>query len=169
MKKYTIIFAFLFALNIVTAQDLFSASRSNNIAEIEQLIADGNDVNEANERGFTPLILAVYNNNKEAAKVLLAKGANPQDKSGNTALMGASFRGFSEIATLLIENKTDINQINFSGASALIFAATFGQNEIAKQLITNGADLTLSDSRGKTAKDHAIMQDNKEMISLLSQ
>ena len=166
MKKYTIIFAFLFALNIVTAQDLFSASRSNNTTEIEQLIADGNDVNEANERGFTPLILAVYNNNKEAAKV-----ANPnvQVKSGNTALMGVSFRGFSEIATLLIENKTDINQVNFSGASALIFAATFGQNEIAKQLITNGADLTLSDSRGKMAKDHAIMQDNKEMITLLSQ
>ena len=82
--------------------------------------------------------------------------------------MGAAFRGFPEMANLLIMNKADVNQVNFNGASALIFAVTFGQNEIAKKLIEAGADLNIKDHNGKTALDHAILQENKEMIELLS-
>ncbi|HAD80532.1 MAG TPA: hypothetical protein DCF99_15765, partial [Flavobacteriaceae bacterium] len=40
--------------------------------------------------------------------------------------------------------------------------------EIAKKLIEVGADLNIKDHNGKTALDHAILQENKEMIELLS-
>jgi ankyrin repeat protein len=36
-------------------------------------------------------------------------------------------------------------------------------------LLKNGADQSLKDSRGKTPLDHAILQENEEMIKLLQQ
>ena len=170
MKKIILTIALALAVNIVNAQDLFGAARENNITQIEQLINAGQDVNQANQRGFTPLILAVYSNNKEAVQLLLEKGANPnaQDLSGNNALMGAAFRGYPEMAEILIANKADVNQVNFNGASPLIFAVTFGQNDIAKILLDAKADTSIKDNSGKTAKDHALLQENKEMIELLS-
>ena len=115
MKKYIFLTLFLFSFSSIYAQDLFSAARENNVKQIEELISNGKHVDEANQRGFTPLILAIYNNSSDVAKVLLSKGANPnaQDLSGNNALMGAAFRGFPEMANLLIMNKADVNQVNF--------------------------------------------------------
>ena len=170
MKKLIYTFIFVLSLQVANAQDLFSDARATDTKQLEKLVADNQDVNAVNERGYTPLILAIYNNSADATKLLLSKGANPnaQDKSGNNALMGAAFRGYPEMAKILIDNKADVNQVNYSGASSLIFAVTFGQNDIAKQLISAGADLTIKDNSGKTAKDHAILQENKEMIVLLS-
>ena len=104
MKKLFLAFVFFLTTYTVIAQDLYTASRENDIALIEQLITKGADVNQANDRGFTPLILAVYNDNKEAVLSLLKNGANPnaQDKSGNNALMGAAFKGYQEMVDVLL-------------------------------------------------------------------
>ena len=62
MKKFLFTLVLALTIQIVNAQDLFSAARENNIAKIEQLITNGAEINAANERGYTPLILAAYNN-----------------------------------------------------------------------------------------------------------
>ena len=119
MKKLLLSILFSITVFSVQAQDLFNAARQNDTAQIEQLLENGADINQANERGFTPLILAVYANKKSAVELLLEKGANPnsQDLSGNTALMGAAFRGYPEMAELLITYKADVNLTNFNSAS----------------------------------------------------
>lgn len=96
MKKHIFLALFLFSFSSIYAQDLFSAARENNVKQIEELISNGKHVNEANQRGFTPLILAIYNNSSDAAKVLLSKEANPnaQDLSGNNALMEPPLEDF---------------------------------------------------------------------------
>jgi len=57
-------------------------------------------MNIQDEKAYTPLIIACYNNQYEAAKLLLNAGANinAADYGGNTALMGASFKGYVKIA-----------------------------------------------------------------------
>ncbi|MCW3075280.1 MAG: hypothetical protein JWP69_2349 [Flaviaesturariibacter sp.] len=128
-------------------------------------------INEQDSKGFSPLIIAVYNNQLPVVSVLLQNGAevNAQDRSGNTALMGACFKGYKEAAELLVNNGADVNLLNGQNAPALTFAATFGQIEIAKLLLEHGADITVNDSRGKTPLGHAILQENEGMISLLQQ
>lgn len=169
LRILAILSMFVFALHQdVCAQDVFEAAREGNLAVLREL---RDKINSVDDRGFTPLILAVYNDKAEAVAFLLAEGADPDlaDLSGNTALMGACFRGYAGSVEKLIASGADINKQNYNGATALIFAATFGHENIAKILMASGADKTKRDNRGKTALDHAEMQENQAMISILKE
>jgi ankyrin repeat protein len=91
------------------------------------------------------------------------------DQVGNTALMGVCFRGYKEIAAMLLDAGVDIDQRNHQGATALTFAATFGHLEIAEMLLKHGADITARDVRGKSPLDHAAIQENWDMVALIEQ
>jgi len=84
---------------------IIPAARKGEIAVLQELFARNVDVNHRDLKGYTPLIIACYNNQLEAAKLLINNGANldAADEGGNTALMGVSFKGYIEIAQLLIE------------------------------------------------------------------
>jgi len=74
---------------------------------IEALIRHGADVNQKYEKGTrpTPLHLAVESHQTEAAKLLIDYGAVIDEKNdqGESALMIASKRGYSELVRLLLD------------------------------------------------------------------
>jgi uncharacterized protein len=151
--------------------NLLDACRRGNTDDVTQLCQlHPNLINAADAKGFTPLIIAVYNNQPAVINILLQNGADPnkQDLSGNTALMGACFKGYLALAEKLLTAGAAINLRNEQGATALTFAATFGQLAIAKLLLQHGAEVNHPDSRGKTSLDYAVMQKNNEMVALLS-
>lgn len=166
-----ILFSLLLLAGIGTVQaqrDLFSAARNGDLTTLKQAHDANASLDTTDARGFTPLILAVYNNQPEAAAYLLNAGASPNsaDRSGNTALMGACFRGYLPLVELLLTHKAAINQPNRNGATALIFATTFGHTDIVRYLLAQKADTSLHDNRGYTAIDHARMQENAAMLAL---
>lgn len=169
MKFVFLLFFSLLQVINLQAQDIYAAARTNNIALMDSLSAVGVAINAPNEKGYTALILAVYNDHKEAASWLLAHGAavDAQDLSGNTALMGASFKGNMAMVKLLLAQQADVNMINFNFAAALHFAATFGQDAVARYLLDHGADKNLKDIRGLTAYEHARLQENQKMMEIL--
>jgi ankyrin repeat protein len=74
------------------------------LAGIEALLAVGADVNDANDRGWTPLHAAAYSNLPDLAARLIAAGANVEAEahgSGGTPLIAALFWGHREVADLL--------------------------------------------------------------------
>lgn len=149
--------------------EIFDACRRGDLTTIKELYsANPAVVNAVDAKGFTPLVLAAYNEQPEIVDFLLANGAdiNTQDTAGNTALMGVCFKGYKDIAKSLIDAGADVNLRNSNGAPALTFAATFGHLQIAEWLLQKGADLSLRDSRGKTPFDHAVIQENEAMIEL---
>jgi len=155
-----------------TATEFFDACRRNDLSTVQALYRqDPSLIEIADARGFTPLILAVYNEAPEVVAFLIAHGADlhAQDASGNTALMGVCFKGYQRIAQQLLNAGADVNQRNANGATALTFAATFGHLQLAEWLLQRGADLGLRDSRGKSPLDHAYIQENDAMIALLEQ
>ena len=148
------------------------ACRRGDTGDVSKMCALFPDlINAQDGKGFTPLIISVYNNQMDVVVQLLQAGALPdlQDSAGNTALMGASYKGYKDLVPVLIEAGADVNLRNGQGAPALTFAATFGQLEIASQLLHAGADTSLQDSRGKTPLDHAVLQENAAMIDLIQQ
>ncbi len=159
-------------LNTMTSieADFFEACRRGNKEDVEKLYEANPDIlNTEDVKGFTPLIIAVYNNQQEITDFLLQKGAKAemQDASGNTALMGVCFRGYKELAEKLLNAGADVNQRNYQGATALTFTATFGHLEIAEMLLEKGADINARDVRGKSSLDHAVIQENYEMVELI--
>ena len=74
------------------------------VSAIEALLAAGADVNDANDRGWTPLHASAYANQPEIAGLLLAKGAVLDAEThgaGGTPLITALFWGHREVADLL--------------------------------------------------------------------
>jgi hypothetical protein len=149
---------------------IFDACRTGDVSAIETLCkTDPDAVNAVDMKGFTPLILAAYNDQKEVVDFLLSHGAdiNAQDAAGNTALMGVCFKGYKDIAKKLLDAGADVNIRNANGAPALTFAATFGQLQIAEWLLRKGAQSNFPDARGKTSLDHAVIQENEAMVELI--
>jgi ankyrin repeat protein len=71
---------------------------------IRALLAAGSDVNEDNDRGWTPLHAAAYANKPEIAALLIEKGADLDAEAhgaGGTPLIVALFWGHREVADLL--------------------------------------------------------------------
>ncbi|HLK22546.1 MAG TPA: ankyrin repeat domain-containing protein [Bryobacteraceae bacterium] len=86
------------------AVSLRAAAKNSPMASIEALIQAGADVNEPNDRGWTPLHAAAYSNQSDTASVLIRNGAALDAEahgSGGTPLIAALFWGHREVADLI--------------------------------------------------------------------
>ena len=151
------------------ASGIFDACRNGDLQTIKTLYKQNPDtLNSSDYKGYTPLILSVYNHQSEVVEFLLAKkvNTNAQDKSGNTALMGAVFKGYTQYVKQLITKGALIDQKNYNGATALTFAATFGRTQIVRLLLEKGANPLLPDARNKSPLDYSKVQENIEITKL---
>ena len=126
------------ALNLASAQNLnlFTAARSNDVNLAKMLLNAKADVNQTDDKGYTPLILATYNDNFEVAQLLLKNGANMEikDHSGRTALMGASFKGNEREVKLLLDNGANASAADSKGLTSMMYAVMFGRISVIQVL-----------------------------------
>ena len=157
------------SLTASQSEELFTAARRGDIAGLQAALAAGVPIDAANDKGFSALVLAGYDNHLEATRFLLDHGANPnhRDASGNTALMGIGFKGYADIARLLIERGANPNLRNGGGSTALMFAAMFGRHEMLRLLLDAGADKDVQDDRGFTALQLARQKGDETAGQLL--
>lgn len=92
----------------------------SNFVSICKMIAQkfyGNNINEPDEQGITPLIRAVLNNDTAAIKILITAGANVNiaDNSKSTALYYAAYNGNEAAVKLLINAGAKILKPTTSG------------------------------------------------------
>ena len=85
------------------------------------------DMSGKYSRGFTPLIIAVRNNNVEGVRMLLANGADINAKDGNT-----------------------------NGESPLFYSLNSRNIEITKMLIKEGTDFNIKCNKSLTPLDRVI-------------
>lgn len=91
-------------------------------------------INNSDEDGNTPLIIACALNEEQMVKILLKYGANAllKNKSNETALMHACSNNNINIVKALIEKDVDVNARNNKGNSAIDFTTN---KEIEEMLI----------------------------------
>ncbi|KAL6479215.1 hypothetical protein MHYP_G00126480 [Metynnis hypsauchen] len=110
------------------------------------LLEGGAYINESNDRGETPLMVACMSKHSDQqsvsraklVKYLLDNKADPniQDKAGRTALMHAcSQRAGHEVVSLLLTNGADPSLEDRSGSSALVYAVNADDKETLKVLL----------------------------------
>lgn len=109
--------------------------------------------------------------NIEQIKILLQHpydiDVNAIDKYGRTALIEASFHGYSEIVELLLHQGADINTADQAGRTALMSACYANHIETVKLLLAHGADPHIANQYGNTAFAIACKSDFTEIIEIL--
>lgn len=115
-------------------EDVFSLARGGDVQSFAEFL-DSNreqDINQKNHKGYSPLMISVYNGNYEASELLLERGADPDssDLSGNTILMGAAFKGDAELIKLLIIRGARKELKNLDGLTAEQWASAFGRHNV---------------------------------------
>lgn len=108
----------------------------------------GADLNAATIRG-----------DKAAVEKLLKAGisADYSDTAHNGAhpLHRCAWRGFPEIAALLLQHGANVDCRNTMGATPLMNTAITNQPAVTKVLLQGGADRSIKNNEGKTALDIA--------------
>lgn len=131
---------------------LWDAARNGSTEQIKILIDEKYDLNVADDRGYTAVILAAYNGHDETLKMLLDAGADAcqRDKKGNSALMGAVFKGEIKIARRLIAAECSPDLRNNAGQTAAMYASLFQRKELLQALKEKGADIQATDINGNS-------------------
>ncbi len=116
----------------ITSPSLWTAAKANDVVQLARLLDEGGAINDRDQRGYSPLMLAGYTGNLEAVELLLARGADPNtvDLFGNTVLMGAAFKGFVKIVQRLLLAGADPEAMNYGGLDARGFALTYGRADV---------------------------------------
>jgi len=142
---------------------LHAAAANGDVAEIERLVAGGEQPNIQDSRSRTPLHVAAFRKHHAAAQALLRLGANPN------ALDADRF----DVATIAaVQNDLELLKIALAGkarpgnvtgpydATALIAAAHHGHVEIVGALIEARAPLDHRNQLGWTALIVAVVLGN---------
>ena len=108
---------------------LCKAAEEGSVSRCRQLLAAGSDVEEKDEDGWTPLLIAVYFGHTEVCELLLEKGkANIEeiDDDGDTALNLAATKGDASTVALLLSKGARVDTRNKNGFTPLLAAAAEG-------------------------------------------
>jgi len=163
-------------LGLTSCADIHKAVNSGNLADVEVVLAGGENVNKQDSDGNTPLIVAARHGDFGIAQTLVKKGADikARNKDGYDALLalanysmpgmrGASKNGKSaepvgitteghlKTAEYLLNEGADVNAKNNEGSTALILAAQLNKKDIVELLLNKGADVHATNLNGYTA------------------
>lgn len=120
---------------------LIDCARSGDFLNLVKLLSNNPNINinETNTSGYSALMLAVYNNEKDCCEALLRCGAdvNSTDNMGNTVLMASAYKGNLDIFELLLEFGANLQLTNKTKMTARDWALMFNRKEIIDYLNQN--------------------------------
>lgn len=146
---------------------LLLAIQSKADAAVSALLkAPGLDVNVANDKDETPLMLAALNGNLALVKELVDLDA-AVNKPGWTPLHYAATYGHDEIVRFLLEENAYIDAEAPNKTTPLMMAARLRLRATAKLLVTEGADPSVVNMAGYNAAKFAREAGDEELADWL--
>jgi len=144
---------------VAVQQTIHDLCEFGSFTEIKEAIEAGQNVNNQDSQGRTPLMAACQGNSSvEIIQLLIANGAkiNAKDYNGKTVLMyAAQYNRYDKVFKELIKSGALINAKADDGTSALMLACENTTNtRIISMLIDAGANVNAKDNDGYTAIDY---------------
>ena len=152
LRIASLIFSALGLAALGWAGQIHYAAKSGSVDQVKRLIAEGAEVDEKDDKGATPLIIAAYSGQREVAAFLISQGADvrAKDSKDTSALHAAAIGGYQGVAVLLLAEGVDVDAKDAEGSTPLGWAAYFGYRDVAALLLSKGADVNARDNRGST-------------------
>lgn len=148
------------ASDIASYRGLHLAAHKGQVAEIESLIAAGEDPNMRDRSGRTPAHIAAFASHDGALTAFATGGAdmNALENRAYDVLTIAAVANDPELVSLAMElgNKPDLVTSVYDG-TALIAAAHLGHHEVVARLIAGGAPLNHVNNLEWTALIEAVV------------
>jgi ankyrin repeat protein len=160
-----------------TIDDLCEAVRKKEVEKVRSILdtKEVADINAYDKHGWTPLRQAVCESSVECAWLLLAAGANVNQKSREydeeTPLAYAvlHYRASAPLVKLLLQYKADPNiAIRDDEKLPILQAAKQGKETLLKLLLDAGADAEGTDRNGKTAAHYAAEAGHAGILRILA-
>ena len=153
--------------------DVFEAAAFGRTVRLKAILDEETSLaNAYASDGFYPLGLASFYGHEEAAKLLLAKGADPNLAARNAmkvrAIHAACASGSLSIVRALLEAGADVNALQEKGFTPLHEAAATGKLELLRILLDHGANAELRTEDGKSALDLARDEKQDAIVELLT-
>ena len=154
---------------------LLEASEDGKLKDVEELLAEGADINGIVEGDGTALIVAARAGNKPMIQFLLQQNADPNvaARGDGNALIKAAEEGHVEIVDLLLNSGARVNEIVEGDENALIKASGSGHVDVVRLLLSRGADVNLRvwsgdpDGEWRTALKMARKGGHNAVVQLL--
>ncbi len=150
---------------------LIEGAMAGNLQGVRELISHGADINFANMKGVTPLMMAAHWDRVDVVRFLVENGADvrlTEKTSDRGALMYSCLSPDPQPIELILEAGAEVNAKDRSGRTALMMAAINGILSGAELLVKAGANVNAQDEFGLTAWDLAAKRGHKEVVALLS-
>jgi uncharacterized protein len=139
---------------------LHAAAAADDVAEIERLVAAGANREARDGNGRTPLHVAAYRKQYDAARVLMQRGANPNALDAQRYDIVTIAAVANDVPMLKVSLEGGASAKNVTSpydGTALIAAAHLGHDEVVKVLIAAGAPLDHVNNLGWTALIESIV------------
>jgi ankyrin repeat protein len=147
-------------------EELGDAAFNGDRSRVETLLAQGADIDYADQFGGTALDRAIDGQHAPTAKLLLDAGANPNtaDIIGSTPLHGAAAIGETSIVELLIAHKADVNAQRDDGEAPLHWCRN---SRIVRLLLNAHAEVNVAARDGTTPLHNASKMHRVEVVRVL--
>ncbi|HLM62156.1 MAG TPA: ankyrin repeat domain-containing protein [Pyrinomonadaceae bacterium] len=156
-----------YASMVNSNERLLKAASEGDSELLKLALAEGADIDAANDFGSSALICAATKGHLEIIRLLLANGANINHRSQYeiSALQQAvSWQHFEAVQTLL-DYGADVNERGNVGTTPLMIAAARGNMMITRLLLERGA---VPDQRDLEGLNAWVVRLKKEILKLLN-
>jgi uncharacterized protein len=152
--------------------DVFAAAALGRTAALDAALTQEGAVNSRAYDGWTPLHLAAFFGQRDAAERLLAAGASIDAVStnslANTPLHAATAGGRTDVALLLIERGADVDAKDAGRHTPLHIAAENGDVPVVTALLARGGDPHAVDAEDKTPLSRAAARNHTAIVDLIN-
>ena len=161
------------SLQPVASASFLAKVQEGDVAMTNLFLAMGADVDQTDQSGLTPLLLAAKNKHTEVCRALLINHharadihAKARDKRNvlHVALFGS---GGEDMIPLLLEHNADPNVADDEGRTPLHYCVEFNKKRAAQDLLSKNVEKEIPDKAGETALYLAIRKKKTELVEVL--
>jgi ankyrin repeat protein len=132
--------------------ELFTAIKNCDAAAVERLLEqDRTLVDARDEKGLSPLLVALYYGEPDIATAILARGPKL------TVFEAAAAGDAARVREIVRRDRSQANAVAADGFSPLGLAAFFKRREVVRYLLGEGADLRLASRQGGFTPLHSAV------------